>query len=165
MKNKTIWVATSILLIYFIFTSGIIYEATGSNITDKLVTPYSFALSGERTGLVGVYTRDDINCAEWLAYKGNKDLLIVGDYNARNLMRGYGTKVIELNPFTLGQKKFNHCYIFLRAWNLEHGVYIASIGLGEGLRETENLSSIDTSLWQEVFRSGSSAVYIRNIEE
>jgi hypothetical protein len=92
MSKTAIWVTTGILLAYFIFTSGLVYEATGSEVTDKFIVPYSAALSGERTGLFGVYSEDDIKCAEWLAYESDSNIPIVGDGNTWLLMKGYVTQ-------------------------------------------------------------------------
>jgi hypothetical protein len=100
MSKTAIWLTTILLLIYFIFTSGLVYEVTGSNATDKFIVPYSAALSGERTGLIGVYTKDDVKCAEWLAYKSNQGIPIVVDSNAWLLMKGFITQPSRLmiNP-------------------------------------------------------------------
>ncbi len=92
MSKIAIWSTTGILLAYFVFTSGLVYEATGSEVTDKLIVPYSAALSGERTGLFGVYIEDDIRCAEWLAYESDPNIPIVGDGNTWLLMKGYVTQ-------------------------------------------------------------------------
>jgi hypothetical protein len=92
MSKIAIWITTAILLAYFVFTSGLVYETTGSEVTDRLIVPYSAALSGERTGLFGVYTEDDIRCAEWLAYESDTSIPIVGDGNTWLLMKGYVTQ-------------------------------------------------------------------------
>lgn len=93
MSKRAIWLTTAILLFYFVpFTSGLVYEVTGSNATDKFIVPYSAALSGERTGLIGVYTQDDIKCAEWLAYKSDQNIPIVCDGNTWLLMKGFITQ-------------------------------------------------------------------------
>ena len=68
MSKITIWLTTGILLSYFAFTSGLVYKLMENDVTSSFVVPYSAALSGEQTGLLGVYTEDDIRCAEWLAY-------------------------------------------------------------------------------------------------
>ena len=92
MTKIGVWVAVGILLSYFVFTSGLVYEVSGSNVTDKFIVPYSASLSGERTGLMSVYTKDDIKCAEWLAYKSDQSVPIVGDGGSWLLMKGYITQ-------------------------------------------------------------------------
>jgi hypothetical protein len=146
-----------LLLAYFIFTSGLVYEAMGSNITDRLVIPYNFALSGERTGLVGVYTQDDIKCAEWIVE--NNALPIAADANGRILMFGY-------TPWKLNVRdEEDICnsetpFIFLTTWNTQHRK-IVTVNLGEGLRGISPLP--DMATWIEAFRSGQSVVYRRGL--
>jgi len=92
MSKIAIWLTTGILLFTFIFYSGLVYEVTGKDVTDKLIVPYSASLSGERTGLFGIYTEDDVRCAEWLAYESDQSIPVVGDGNTWLLMKGYLTQ-------------------------------------------------------------------------
>ena len=39
------WILSGILIVYFVFTSGLVFELTKSESTDKLETPYSSRLS------------------------------------------------------------------------------------------------------------------------
>jgi uncharacterized membrane protein len=165
MNKLAIWLSTGVLLFYFAFTSGVVYEATRSNVMDKLVVPFSLALSGERTGLVGIYTDDDIRCVEWLAKNRDSNIPIVGDYNISHLMRSFVSDANEMIPSILEKEQYEQCYIVVRAWNFQHQEYIFSLramsGRGEGLRVSRPLSSIDATSWQELFRSGDSVVYKR----
>jgi uncharacterized membrane protein len=155
--------AAGLLLVYFVFTSGMVYEFRGDNITDKLIVPYSIALSGERTGLIGVYTEDDIRCAEWIADNGA--FPVAGDYNSSALLMGFGfpidiyrmsSGIVQENANGAVGEPLDHCYIFITSWNVEQHKMIVG-NLGAGLRTIEDIP--DTSNWQEVFRSGQSAVY------
>ncbi|MCJ7805189.1 hypothetical protein MUP46_00915 [Patescibacteria group bacterium] len=160
MSKRTIWSTITILLIYFAFTSGSVYEAMRSNIVDKLVVPYSFALSGERTGIVGIYTKDDVQCAKWLNDKGDLSIPIVGDYNAVILLNSFHNIILRELPMILIDNKpvAGHYYIFVRAWNSEKQK-IVGLGKGEGLRTIKDWVSLDMTLCQEVFRSGQSVIY------
>ena len=57
------------------------FEFTSSESIDKLDTPYNFALSADRTGLVGLFTTDDVACAEWLAENTDYVSPIYADIN------------------------------------------------------------------------------------
>jgi len=160
MSKRTIWITTSILLIYFIFTSGSAYEAMGSNITNRLVAPYSFALSGERTGLVGIFTKDDVKCAEWLNNTGDSKLSIVGDRNTVTLLKGFYN--ISLHRAFIPMEDspvIGHYYIFVRAWNISQQKTIVTINRSEGIRETKDWMPLDMTYCHEVFRSGGSIIY------
>jgi len=165
MNKLTIWLVAGVWLFYFAFTSGVVYEATKSNVMDRLVVPFNLALSGERTGFVGIYTDDDIRCAEWLAANRDRSIPIIGDYNVSHLMRSFVSDANEMVPSIIDKPDYRQCYIIVRAWNFQHQEYIFSLramsGRGEGLRVGIPLSSIDMTSWCEIFRSGDSVVYLR----
>ena len=185
MTKLAIWITTSLLLIYFVFTSGLYYWLSDCQSTTAIITPYSWALSAEETGLTGVYTQGDIDCVEWLVNESNQDLVIGCDSNALYLLSGY----VVLVPGTwelYGRRDrlavmmevpdLGHCYIFLREWNIEQGKYITPTGVGARRQsdfriEDDKLfydvymasdpSKIyeDIIIIKEVYRSGESVVY------
>jgi uncharacterized membrane protein len=162
MTKLSIWLTTSILLLYFVFTSGLVYEITASNTTDKFIVPYSAALSGEHTGLIGIFTKDDVKCAEWLVSKSDESIPVFGDSNTWIFLRGYinqptRTKVIYSPADIL---KSDHCYLFLRTWNIENQKIVVSFGAA-GLRSVTNLPKIDTKLYGITFKSGNAIIYRR----
>jgi nicotinamidase-related amidase len=63
-------VACVLLLTYFLFTSGLVFEVTASEMEGNVDMPYSLALSGERTGVLEIYTDGDVDCAKWLVGEG-----------------------------------------------------------------------------------------------
>jgi hypothetical protein len=67
MAKKVSIAICTLLLVYFLFTSGLVFEAVGSEDVGRVDTPYSIALSGERTGILEMYTDGDADCARWLA--------------------------------------------------------------------------------------------------
>lgn len=148
-----IWLYTIVLLSYFAFTSGAIYEAMGSNVTDRFIIPFSYGLSGERTGLAGVHTQDDINCAIWI--RDNQAYPVLGDYNGRNLMVGYVKKSNTYGNVMLPYMTEDFYYL-MRSWNTENKKMIAGQQIS-GVRVMVDLP--DMSKWQEVYRSGNAVVY------
>jgi uncharacterized membrane protein len=166
--TKRRWFITTIMLVYFLFTSGLIYEITQSNIIEKVDMPYSYALSYERTGIVGVYNQDDINCAVWLAYESNQELPIVNDMNTLRLMQNYldplpRTFYIEkyYKPYLLLENNISgEYYIFLDTWNIEHNklIYNYDISYPAGLRRVMDMPSWIYDL-PVVYQSGDAVVY------
>lgn len=143
-KTSTITI-TIILLVYFMFTSGIVYEATKTKAIDYWDSPYSVALSAERTGLVGIATKEDIECIKWLANESNQDLMIVSGYNGRQICAAYMPVYPRLiNVVGNAPPTFNrfpaHCYMFITTWNTQHEQYIEP--LEAGLRVKYDLPSI-----------------------
>ena len=80
MSKKAIWITTGILLIYFIFTSGLVFEITKSGAVNRLDIPYSIGLSAERTGITNITSKDDMECIQWLKENWNGSP-VATDYN------------------------------------------------------------------------------------
>lgn len=145
MICKRKWFIPAILIAYFIFTSGLVYEVSKSTIIEHIDMPYSYALSYERAGIVGVYNQDDITCAEWLAYN-SEQYPIVNDMNTCRLMSNYLDILPRLfyieeyyKPFLLQENNISgKYYIFLDTWNIEHRllIYNYDISYPAGLRRT-----------------------------
>ena len=79
------FVALVILIPYFLFTSGFIYEVTGQELPNKVDTPYSIALSSYRLDLAGVFYWQDGAAAGWLAQKASDETVVHYD-NGRPLL-------------------------------------------------------------------------------
>lgn len=154
MGNKMrVWIYTIVILSYFVFTSGTVYEAMGSNVTDTFIVPFSYALSGERTGLAGVHTQDDINCVLWI--KEHKAYPILADYNGRNLLVSIVKKSNTYGNIMLPYMTESFYYL-MRSWNTQNKKMIGGQQIS-GVRTMVDLP--DMSDWEEVYRSGDSVVY------
>jgi len=135
-----------VMLAYFAFTSGAVYEASKSEATNRIDVPYSIPLSAERTGLGDVFNQDDMNCMRWLiSNAGDYDL--VGDYNTRLLIAGYLPRVSGFSSIS------DHSYIFVSSWNARHQSYVE--GSGIGLRVTYPLPD---NLGTVVYQSGDARI-------
>jgi uncharacterized membrane protein len=155
-----------LIVIYFAFTSGLVFESIQSDTIDRIDIPYSIGLSAERTGVVSNYTESDIDCAKWLK-ENSRETRIVGDYNGYRLMMGY----IPLNPqlrkpneqYQPGFDKLPDypCYVLLLSWNTEHQQYIEDvreIWEASGTRESIPLPKFDYPI---VYQQGDSIVYAK----
>jgi uncharacterized membrane protein len=151
------WFIPIILVAYFIFTSGLIFELSRSNSIDKLDIPYSIPLSYERTGVVSVVNQDDINCAIWLSQNG--DCKIMSGYNTSYLLvcyMGDSDRVLDLDvymPFGLDDNYKG--YYFISSWEAERNKttsYI-NIGLREIVPIPDNVGSLPI-----IYKSGNSVV-------
>lgn len=191
MSKLSIWISVGVLFAYFVFSSGLFYWASGCQETKKLVTPFSWALSAEDTGLTGVATENDLDCVYWLANESDQSLEIACDSNALFLLSGY----IELIPLAWEQygrydrlvmmmemPKKKECYLFLTEWNIKHGKYITCTEVGlrrqnpfriEGDNIVYSVYDMEKP-WiiyeenaqiEEVYRSGKSVVYIKCLKK
>jgi hypothetical protein len=143
-----------------VFTSGLVYEVMGSTVTDKMIVPYSIALSGERTGLAGIFTADDQKCAEWITTQGKKDIPVVCDGNSGLLLRGYEfSDTIQITHFSGVFNDTPH-YLFFCSWNVKYGK-IVTTAWSAGMRGMEPLPMINMTKYVKVFESGEAVILER----
>ncbi len=147
MPKRMSLIICALLMAYFIFTSGLIFEVVKRQNTDIINVPYTLALSGERTGILGVYNANDVACAVWLA-ENVGELPFVADYNSMALLMGF--RFWRVPP-----KPANVHYVFLTTWNTQHRKMV--IGSGPGLRRYEPLPNLENAV--EVFRKGDAVIY------
>ena len=161
MTRTATIITTTVLLSYFVFASGLVYEATGSEITDRLVVPYNLALSGERTGLTGIYTEDDQRVAEWLVAT---DMPVVCDGNMGMLLRSYGfAGAVLMTQFEGVFSEEPHLVAF-STWNIETGKAVVD-ARSAGMRTVDKVPELDMGRYREVFRSGKAVVFEHNVFE
>lgn len=127
-------VVAIILAVYFIFTSGFIFEVTQSKSIDKIDIPYNPALSSERTGIVGVFTKCDIECAKWIVQNTKDTDLVAGDVNSSILLMSFINMLrVRKTASTLVydyETLPEHCYILVLDWNIKHNLGVRVVGTG-----------------------------------
>jgi len=139
MSKVAIWFTVTILLVYFVFTSGFYYWVTGCNDVMILDTPYSWALSARDNGVTGIASDADLDCVDWLLTESDQDVLIACDSNALYLISGY-TELIANSWEQYGKRdrlipmgktpEPERCYIFMTEWNTRNSKYIVPTGVG-----------------------------------
>jgi len=138
----------AILIPYFVFTSGAVFEM--SNIKDLTVIsiPYSHALSATRIDSTAVFTENDINVRDWV--KANDAFPVYGDMWGSTAMfevqsnMGTGTllktedKYVYCFVFRENESEPEEipssCYMILRERNTEREEITYQVGVG--LRKT-----------------------------
>ncbi len=83
------FVTLVVLIPYFLFTAGIVYEVTGHSMTEKADLPYSIALSSYRLDLAGVLSSRDGAAAQWAGIYSDNTTSIHADRHAANLLSFY----------------------------------------------------------------------------
>jgi uncharacterized membrane protein len=158
MTKRVSIIICALLLAYFLFTSGLVFEAVGSKDISKIDTPYSLALSAERTGILEVYNEDDVACAKWIAERldyeiaSGKDTKVFTDYNGVTIMLGYTDQYYSLAQL---EPEDGGYYLFLTSWNIRHGKMVDWVWAG--LRKYSPLPDLSGAI--EIFREGDSVVY------
>lgn len=189
MAKLTIWFIIGILLTYLMFTSGFVYWASRCEVTDKLITPYSWSMSAGK-GFTPIALKGDIDCIHWILNESDQGMMVASDSNGVLLLEGH-MEYVGMNPKR--QDRFedinnifslNRCYLFLTDWSIRHMkyTYCADVGLrwnfpfdisdnGDGiLSYTADVPdifgniSVKTVFIKEVYRSGNARVYEKVIQ-
>ncbi len=115
------FVTLAVLIPYFLFTSGFIYEVTGQEVTDKIDTPYSIALSSYRLDLAGVFYWQDDAAAQWLTQHASDETKVYTDHQAfRPLaVHEFPGQIVGL-PLD-ASKLSEDSYFYFSTWNMSKG--------------------------------------------
>lgn len=155
------WILPTVIVVYFIFTSGLVFEVTKSEAINRVDTPYSASLSAKRTGVYATYTEDDLKAVKWLVSQKEQSP-IVSDYNGGLLVAAY----IGLDRIRAEGLRYNinftkipdKAYIYLTSWNTETGKFldaVAHVRGGAGLRECKDLPVLN---YKVVYQSGNAVI-------
>ena len=146
------------LLVYYLFTSGFVFESSGTRALERMDIPYSVAFSNYRARIVGVYNDDDLDCAWWLydymlktEYAGNDDWILV-DYCGASLI--LGTSGMGRLLYVAPEDKDRY-YILLTTWNVENQMYVQ--GWFEGTRSYEPLPDLSNA--RLIYKKGKAEIY------
>jgi len=146
------WVPLVILIAYMLFSSGFVFEATGSETTDRLDIPFSYAFSANRLGLIGLYTSNDLAAIRWLDSSTDLTKPVFTSYLGTSLMLEL-PELDGLYRHTETRPGGAH-YRLVTEWEMRHGVEVT--GWTGGLRKRLPLN-LDG--YTEIARFGDAAVY------
>ena len=134
------FVALAVLIPYFLFTSGFIYEVTGQEVTNKVDTPYSIALSSYRLDLTGVFYWRDGAAAEWLAQEAGDEAKVYTDEHTYKLLMFWEFPGQIAGLPRDASKLLENSYIYFSSWNLDKNEI--TIAIAPGLRQYINFNDI-----------------------
>jgi uncharacterized membrane protein len=113
----------AILLPYFIFNSGVVFELSRSQTTNFINIPYSIALSSYRVDVSTVFTRQDVTAAEWFSRVAEEDCLVYADHHSNKLFLEQIDFPCEVQEFSRHSGEVRSpSYFYLRAWNVQKRV-------------------------------------------
>jgi uncharacterized membrane protein len=134
------FVALAVLIPYFLFTSGFIYEVTGQKVTDRIDTPYSIALSSYRLDLAGVFYQRDGAAARWLSKNASKEIEVYVDSHSGKILALYEfLGRMEQLPQNADKLKPEN-YIYFTTWNTDKDEL--TFAVGPGLRRSVSFGCI-----------------------
>lgn len=140
IENGTALIALVIMLPYFIFCSGLVFELSGQSVTDRVDTPYSIALSKYRIDLTSAFTTADGVAAAWLAQKSGTDSAVFSDDHTIRFLEYMDVQARQNSLTVEDAHHLASSYIFLTTWNVARGE--ATIAISPGLRRYVSLREI-----------------------
>ena len=159
------WLALLVLLPYFIFTSGLVFELSGQSDTNALDTPYSFALSSNRLDLAGNFTLLDGAAARWLSQHRTSDCTVYTDVHARKIIlfedHPSHLHVTELDPLGM---KLKSGYLFFTTWNTQKDQLAFTNQGRPGMRQhlgAEEIPGLDEAMERSnmIYTNGGSEIW------
>ena len=110
----------AVLIPYFIFNSGVVFELSRSQTTDFINMPYSIALSSYRVDVTTTFTKQDTTAADWLSKVAEDDYTVYADAHGINAFVGRFEDRPRMAIFPIDIKDIPFLsYIYFRAWNIE----------------------------------------------
>lgn len=159
--------AIGVLIPYFAFTSGAVFELTGVSEVNTITIPYSHALSAIRLDTTAVFTDSDIRARDWV--EKNEKFPVYGDLWGStavaevraNLKAPYVHYLVFSDAEGKPREVPVGCYILLRERNTSRQELTYYTGVG--LRKTKGYEEVGFDKVLEnrtiVFRDGDAIVY------
>jgi uncharacterized membrane protein len=181
LPQDLLWVPTVfVMLPYFIFNSGAVFEILRLEPTTIIDVPYSISLSNYRASLSPAFEERDFASAGWLSDHSIRDNVLITDYNGLRIFRHFGIYFQEdrkppelLVYYDFRSKDLQYyqgsssadSYVFLDTWNTENELITyataygarKNIGFTQFSGSSQLLDSVD-----RIYTNGGSIVLMVN---
>ena len=143
-----IWFPVVVILIpYFIFNSGVVFEISRSQTTDFINMPYSIALSGHRLDLNTVFTEQDLTAARWLCKVPKSDAPVYVDFNTIRLFLNQFDFPCKIAGISDEQPEIPSAgYVYLKTWNAQNKKFT----FGTGYATRKSVSFDDLPVFKQI---------------
>jgi len=133
----------AVLIPYFLFTSGIVFEVTEQPNVASITTPYNFSLSGNRIDLNAIETHNDRDVVEYA--RDNNTRPLITDLDGYAILEDVWGKEGGFTTFKddVGFNLKEGFYIFLREVNVEKQQITYWHGIGKRIERSFD----DTDFW------------------
>jgi uncharacterized membrane protein len=175
------WLTVGLLIPYFIFTSGAVFELSQSNSASSIDIPYSIALSHERVGVAAVFSENDMMVRDWAienkiepVFTDVNGMLFFTELMPQGSWHFIGedySKIVSggaLLPRPMDRLPAKG-YVFLREWNTRHSLMTFMPNWYElrdnttGMRQSYTIGEIGLgevlNSGRVVYRSGDAILY------
>jgi uncharacterized membrane protein len=160
------YLAVLVILPYFIFTSGLVFEFSSQSDTNVIDTPYSIALSSNRLDLSGIFNHQDGAAALWLSRHTADNTTVYTDVHARKIILFQDHPVhLIVAEFKRKDMQIEDGYIFLTTWNVNKDELAFTNTGRPGMREHLGVRAVPgladaLQNGNRIYADGGSQVYI-----
>lgn len=175
------WLTIGLLIPYFMFTSGVVFELSQSNSASTIDIPYSIPLSSERVDVAAVFSENDtvvrdraIETKAEPVFTDINGMLFFTELMPQSswhgIMEDY-SKIVDGGAFLPGNmdRLPARGYVFLREWNTQHGLMTFMPSWYEirdnttGMRQSYTISELGLGELLDkskiIYRSGDAVLY------
>lgn len=136
-----------ILIPYFIFNSGAVFELSRSQTTNVIDIPYSIALSSYRLDLNTVFNEQDLAAAGWLCEVPKGDAPVYVDYNSSKLFVNQIDFPCRISGISHDLPKTDSTgYVYLRTWTVQN----EKVTFATGYAARESVNFYDLPLFRQI---------------
>jgi uncharacterized membrane protein len=142
-----------VLIPYFIFNSGVVFELSRSQTTHFIDTPYSIALSSYRVDVTTTFTKQDTAAADWLSGVAKEDCQVYVDHHSGKLLGiqvGLPCPALEFPHDAKAEELSSPSYSYLRTWNTQK----KQLTFGTGYAARQSVSFDDLPWFTQTLEKG-----------
>jgi uncharacterized membrane protein len=155
-KYLTLIVVLVVLIPFFFFQTGFVYEVTNDESSSLSLSAYRFNALQLAQG--GVITEPEVAGALWLSEFAGLNRTVYEDINSGFLFSYVGLPTgVGLSPLSLDVVVTSDSYVYFRAYNIEIGQVFTYYSLDVAFNASQILPKIETM--NVVYSSGSCEVY------
>ena len=154
-QRFVLWGTLILFIPYYLFNSGIVFEAAKLQPSGFIDVPYSIALSGHRIDLAGIFTKEDVEAVDWLKENIGDGVVYADANGVKLLIQRMGIiQDFDLGTSTAGQVRMLEKmkpdaggYIYMRKWNMDTDTFTFQGEYGSRVRHgIQDLKMIDDKL-------------------
>jgi len=151
-----------LLVPYWAFSSGLVFEAAQIDNIATMHVPYSIALTNHRLDLGGSLTADDADVRQYIVE--HETYPVHGDFYTAEFLTDAtpaSNLVVTWAQMPLPEQDFDECYIFVRARNTADDVWVLwnGVGIREHAQMSQSAIAGEIAGREVVYQSGGAVLY------
>jgi len=162
LVNFLTFVLLSVLVPYFLFNTGLIYELTNDQAPTSISLSLDDMRSSDKLDVKLMFRsqyifEEEISSVKWISARRASNIIICGDYFSHWYILPHG--MIFPSRILENDLLFREAYIYLNQLNTADKIMVAPTGLPAQPPCTYNISSISKLLDSKIYSNDNSEIY------